>query len=449
MNITRENVDELNATLKVEVAKEDYFAKVDKQLKELQRKMSLPGFRPGHVPQGMVKKMYGKSVVLEEVNKTAYDSIEKYLKENNIEILGSPLPNVEKTKPIDLENESDYEFYFDLGIKPKVNIDFSKIEVQQYKIIIDENVISKQIERYSKTYSERTNPEISESNDVLSGEFVELNEEGSIKENGIKNITSVAINKINGESRNKFIGIKKGDIVKVKPSEAFENTTDLAYMLKIKKEEVENLKSDFQFTVNEIIRFVPAEVNQDLFNKVFGEGIVNTDEEFKTKVTEKLEESFEVDTAQKFMHDTIDELIEKTDLILPDVFLKRYIMESNEKVTQDIIEKEYEKYSRSLKWQIIESYIAKENNIEIKKEEIEDYIKKYIEKQWSYIKKEATPEETAKVVQSVMSDKKQVEKIYEELFDGKLKVFFKEKVKSEIKEISYDDYIKLLTEHLH
>ncbi|MDD5571063.1 MAG: trigger factor family protein, partial [Bacteroidales bacterium] len=187
MNITRENVDELNATLKVQVAKEDYVEKVDKQLKELQRKMSMPGFRPGHVPPGMVKKMYGKSVVLEEVNKAAYDSIQNYLKENNIDILGSPLPNAEKTKPIDLENAGDYEFYYDLGIKPKVNIDFSKIEVPHYKITIDENVIGKQIERYCKTYSERTNPETSGNDDVLSGEFAELNGDGNIKENGIKN----------------------------------------------------------------------------------------------------------------------------------------------------------------------------------------------------------------------------------------------------------------------
>ncbi|MDD5571465.1 MAG: hypothetical protein PHD97_09980 [Bacteroidales bacterium] len=276
-----------------------------------------------------------------------------------------------------------------------------------------------------------------------------MNGDGNIKENGIKNVTSVAINKIKEEAKSKFTGIKKGDVVKFKPAEAFENNVDVAYMLKIKKEEVENLKSDFQFTVNEVIRFVPAEVNQDLFNKVFGEGNVSTEEEFKTKVTEKLEESFAVDADQKFMHDTIDKLVENTNMKLPDEFLKRFILESNEKATKEAVEKEYVNYSRSLKWQIIENHIAKENNIEIKKEEIEEYIRKYIEQQWSYIKKEATPDETAKVVQSVMSDKKEVEKIYEKLFDDKFKAAIKEKIKSEAKEISYDDYIKLLTEHSH
>ena len=449
MNITRENIDELNAILKVEITKDDYQDKIDKQIKELQKKANVPGFRPGKVPTGMIVKMYGKGVMLDEINKVAYESIDTYIKENNIEILGSPIPNMEKTKPIDLENQSNFEFYYDFGIKPKVNIDLANITVDNYNIIIDEDAISKRIERYCKTYSERTNAEISEEEDVLIGEFNELDEAKEIKVGGINNKSSILVSKVNEKVRKNFLGVKVNDSVKFNIVEAFENSTDLAYMLGVKKEEVEKIKSDFKFTITEIARYKASEINQQLFDKIYGDGLVTTEEQFKEKVKENIADSYKIDTDQKFMHDAIDKIIETTTLNLPDEFLKKFIRANNENITDEILNAEYDKYARSLKWQIIEAELAKQNNVEVKKEDIEGYIKQYIQMQWMYMQKEATEDEIQKIISSVMSNQEEVEKIYTKLLDDKFLEIFKEKMKLDNKEIAYDDYVKLVNEHTH
>lgn len=446
MNITQENIDELNAVLRVKVVAEDYLPKVESALKEHQKKASIPGFRPGKVPTGMIKKMYGKSILVEAINKLLNDSLYNYLNENKIEVLGNPLPKVDSGIHIDWDNQKEFEFLYEMGLAPKFNVELSAKDKFIYKTVkVDDDLVNKYISDISKRYGKVENVDISGESDLLNGDFVELDANGEIVPGGIFKTSSLFLDRIKDEATKKALtGLKKEDKVILDAQKLADNAADIATMLGIEKAAAEKLTSKIQFTVKNISRLAGSEINQDLFNKIYGEGTVTSEEEFKSKIKEELASMFINDSERKFYNEVVEYLMNKINFNLPTEFLKRWIVAVNEKpVTPEQVETEFDEYSKGLKWSLIENKIIKDNSIQVTNEEVIDSTKQMILEQFGkYNPIPMEEEELNKTAQRVLSNKEEAKKIYEKLYGEKVMTLFKTKFTLENKEIAYDDFFK-------
>ncbi len=444
MNIIQENIDELNAVLKVKVVATDYLPKVETALKDYQKKASIPGFRPGKVPTGMIKKMYGKSIMVEEINKLLSDSLYKYLHENKIEVLGNPLPKADSV--IDWDNQQEFEFLYEMGLAPKFNVDLSPKDKFVYQTVkIDDELVNKYVTDIAKRYGKVENVEISGDADLLNGDFVELDANGEIVAGGIFKTGSLFLDRVKDEATKKaLIGLKNDDKVVLDASKLSENATDLAALLGIDKEKAEGLNCKLQFTVKGVSRLAAAEINQEFFNKIYGEGNVSTEEEFKAKIKDELANMFVNDSERKFYNDVVEHLMNKVNFKLPTEFLKRWIVTANEKpVTFEQVDSEFENYSKGLKWQLIENKIIKENNLEVTKDEVVDHTKELILQQFAQMGQGPMgDEELNQTAQRVLSNQEEAKKLYEKLYGQKVMELFKTKFTLENKEVAYDDFFK-------
>src|ERR1019366_4487819 len=446
MNITQENIDELNAVLKVKVVAEDYLPKVENALKEHQKKASIPGFRPGKVPTGMIKKMYGKSILVDAINKLLNDSLTNYLKENKIELLGNPLPKAGSEHSIDWDNQKEFEFLYEMGLAPKFNVELSAKDKFNYQTVkIDENLINKYVSDIAKRYGNVENVDLSAAEDLLNGDFVELDSTGEIKPGGIFKTSSIFLDRVKDEATKKsLIGLKKDDKVILDAEKLSDSPVDIASMLGIEKEAAEKLTSKIQFTVKNISRLNASELNQELFDKIYGVGTLTTEEEFKTKIKEELSTMFVNDSERKLYNDVVEHLMNKINFNLPTEFLKRWILAVNDKpVTPEQIETEFEGYSKGLKWQLIENKIIQDNNIEVTNQEVIEYIKQMIlEQMGKYNPTPMSEDDLNQTAQRVLSNKEEAKKLYEKLYGEKVMTLFKTKFTLENKELSYDDFFK-------
>lgn len=449
MNITKEETGDLTATVKVNIEENDYADKVKKVLKDYQKNAKMPGFRPGKVPFGIIKKMYGKAIIADEVNKLLSESLNNYLKDNEIEILGYPLANEDKTSKIDFENEKDFDFYFDIGLSPKPDLELSdKIKVDYYEIEVDDKILDKQIDSMLKSHGSHTHPDESEEGDSLKGKVEELDKEGNILPDGISNENSLSIDSIQLKTiRKKFTGIKKGDTVDFNPLKAIKNETETANLLGISKEELEKNNSEFRFTVEEITRNIPAELNEEIYNKIFPGKEIKTEEEFRETLSKELVKSFEGETEKKFMNDAMEELVEIADISLPKDFMVRWLLDQKDnKLSREEIENNFDEYAKSLKYQIIQNNIIKDENISVEEEDIRQFIKSYFNAQMPGSQETNEDDERLdSIVNSVMQNKDEVSKINDKLYDQKIKNVVKDKIKLNNKKISYDDFIELMT----
>lgn len=375
MNVSLTNVDSVNAILQINVTKEDYQEKLDNALKTFRKKANIPGFRPGTVPMGMVKKMYGKSILAEEVNKLVGENLYKYIQDNKLNVLGEPLPNEEKQQPIDFSLEGDYEFYFDVALAPEIKLSLTKKDkVKYYAIEVDEELVDKQIASYKANYGKYEKiEEGAKETDLIRGTISEL-EDGKVKEGGIfveAGIVMPSYMKDEAEQA-KFVGAKAGDVIVFNPGKAYNgNETEIASMLHIEKDAVETIAAEFQFAITEITRYQEAELDQDLFDKVFGAGNVTTEADFKAKVKETIAEQFAPDSDYKFLLDAKELLEKKTgDLQFPDAFLKRWLIASGEERTAESVDADYPKIIADLKFHLIKEQIAKDNDIKIENEDM-------------------------------------------------------------------------------
>jgi len=446
MDITQENIDELNAVLRVKVVAEDYLPKVESALKEHQKKASIPGFRPGKVPTGMIKKMYGKSILVEAINKLLNDSLYTYLNENKIEVLGNPLPKMDSGIQIDWDNQKEFEFLYEMGLAPKFNVELSAKDKFTYKTVkIDEELINKYISDISKRYGKVEDVDVSGEGDLLNGDFVELDENNEILPGGIFKTSSVFLDRVKDEStKNALIGLKKDDKVILDAQKLSDNPVDVATMLGIDKEAAEKLTSKVQFTVKNISRLAGSEINQGLFDKIYGEGTITSEEEFKTRIKEELSAMFVNDSERKFYNEVVEYLMNKINFDLPTEFLKRWIVAANEKpVTPEQVESEFDGYSKGLKWSLIENKIIKDNNIQVTNEEVIESTQKMILEQFG--KYDPTPmdaEALNSTTQRVLSNKEEAKKIYEKIYGDKVMALFKSKFTVENQELSYEDFFK-------
>ena len=453
MNITKENTGDLTALVKIEIAKEDYQEQVNKELKDYQRKAKIPGFRPGKVPFGMIKKMYGKAVIAEEINKIISESISKYIEENKINILGQPLPNIEKNTAFDFENETEFEFFFDLGLAPKIEIDVDdKIEVNYYDLKVEQDVIDNYVVESRKRMGETTNPEESEMGDVLEGEIIELDEEGNELEGGIKNKASIATDLIKLKTiQKKLTGLKKGDTAVFNPFKATKNASETAIILGIEKDEAEKNKSDFRFTVDEITRNVPAELDEKFYKSIYPQQDIKDEEQFRKQVEIDAKKSFDNESDKQFLNDSVKKLIEVADFSMPDDFMKRWIYESQrdekEIKSKEDISKEYDTFKESMKWQLLENEIQKKHDLRVTDEEIKSHVKEIYRK---FAPMEGIPTEEMEknldeLSNSILKNEKEAERIHTELSDKKILDFMKSKLKLNIKEVNNKEFIEIVT----
>ncbi|MDD4213519.1 MAG: trigger factor [Bacteroidales bacterium] len=462
MNITQEKTGDLTATIQIELQPADYQEKVDKQLKDYQRKANMPGFRPGKVPFGMIKKMYGKAVIYDVVNKEYSDGLYKFLDENKIEILAAPLPNEEKNKPVDLDTETNFAFYFDIALAPEFTVDISEsISVNQYTIGVTEETVDKYLNEMRKRYGEFEKAEIIEENDMISGEFAELDDKNEPEENGIKNTAFIYMEHIPDEKiKAQFLGLKKDDALVVDPKKLARSDYEAAYFIGKKKEELGEINSSFRFTITEISRNKPAELNEEFYKKIYPNETIASYEEMRQRIRRDAEESYKKETQRKLHNDITEAIIEKTSFDLPDAFLKRYLLEtkSDEKLTKDKIEADYDQHKKVVKWQLIENKIVKEHQLYVTTEETKEFIKDYFRKAHEHEhhhehahenehehEHKLDDAELDKIAENVMKNQEEMKRINDKLFEDKLFNFLTSKIKITNVDVTYEDFVKLLT----
>jgi len=450
MNITQEKVDALNAVVKININPEDYQPRVDKAIKENAKKAKLPGFRPGMVPAAHIKKMYGKSILVDEINNLLSDTLNKYIDEQKLEVLGQPLPKVDNEKEYNWDFNDNFEFNYELGLAPQFNIDFSsKDKVTQYVIKVDDETLASRIKNIRRSYGKMTNPDVSADDDVLYADLAQLSPDGSVFEGGISNTASVRLDQIKDEKIKKsLIGLKKGDVVTLDIQKAFDNEAPkVAGLLKIEEDEAAELKSKFQLTVKNVNRLEESDLNQEFFDKLFGEGTVTTEAEFTAKITEEIETMMVQDSERKLQDDIYKASVAKVDFNLPDEFLKRWLKATNEKLTDEELAGGYNDFATNLKWTLIENKIIKDNQIEIKYDEVFALAKVRLDQQFRMYSPQPIPDEQlGQYTVQYLQNKENANKIFEEV--KALKVFdhIKSVITLDKKDILYTDFSELVKE---
>ncbi|QSS96236.1 trigger factor [Psychroflexus sp. ALD_RP9] len=435
MNITLENKDALNAVVKVDIAKEDYSDIVEKVLNNYRKTANIPGFRKGKVPKGLVKKQYGQSVLVDEVNKLLQESLNNYLTEEKLDILGNPLP-----KPQDNFNweDDDYSFEFELGLAPEfeVNLD-NKKPITHYVITADDEMVDNQIKMIQKQYGKIVAQDEVKEGYTIEGTF--HNPEEEIEQNA-----SFTVDEIEGKNnKKKLIGAKTGEQVTLKSSKLFKDAATLASKLGIEEDKAKDLKVDLTLAINEVNEHVPAELNQELFDKYFGEGEVNSEEELKERIKADSEKTFAQQGDQQLLNDVTEYLVENTSFDLPAEFLQKWLKVQGEKeLTDEEAKEEYEKSEKGLKYQLIEGKIINQNDLQVQAEDLKAMTKERIKMQMAQFGQTDLPEEQLDdIANRVLSNQDEAKKIAEQAMSQKLLDFYKEKLNLKEEKLSYKAFI--------
>ncbi len=449
MNITRENIDNVNALLKVSIEKADYEKSVADQLKEYRQKASVPGFRPGRVPAGLIKRKFGTAILVDEVNKLLSQKLSGYLVEEKLNILGEPLPNEEQQKSINWDTDENFEFTFDIALAPEINISLDKRSKYKYfNIEVTDKMIDEQVEMAASQLGQNIPADIIEENSSVRGDFVQLNENGEEVENGIQpKGVLIAIDMIKDENTKKeLVGKKKDDSVVFDPVKAFEDRHEVGHMLNIKHEEADELNSEFRFTVTEILKFEKAEINEELFKKLYGEETeVKTIDDFRARIKEEIAANLKYSSDHKFALDARDTLLEKINPEMPEAFLKRWLLAINKELTEEQIDNEFENFVQDLKWQLIKDVIIKENELKVSQEEAQDFAIQMARAQYSQYGMYNVPDEQLESFAKVIMEKpEENERIYKKLFEDKVIAVVKDKVTVEETEISQEKFNEML-----
>ncbi|WP_299219701.1 trigger factor [uncultured Aquimarina sp.] len=436
MNISKEQLDDLNAVVTVDIAKEDYNDKVENILRDYRKNANIPGFRKGHVPMGLVKKQYGKAVLVDEVNKLLQDALNKYLTEEKLDVLGNPLPKEQDNFNWDTD---DYSFEFELGLAPKFEIKLNgKKAITHYKIVATDEMIDNQITTIQKQYGKLVPKESAEKDDLINGTFVN-------EEKEIENQATISLDKIKGKRNlDKFIGSKVGDVLTLKTKGLFSEDHDLVNALKINQDDAKGLDIEVTFTVSEINNQELGDLDQDLFDKLYGKDGVKSVTELKEKIKEDAARQFVQQSDQQLLNDVTESVLENTKFDLPAEFLQKWIQATGEQpLTEDQAKDEYEKSEKGLRFQLIEGKIINDNNLQVTFEELKEFAKDLIKGQMAQFG-QMSPEdkELEDIAARILSNQDEVKRISEQLMSQKLLAYYKENVKLKEKEVSFDDFVK-------
>ena len=452
MNITLKNIDPVNAILKIEIAKDDYASKVEKTLKDFRQKASIPGFRKGMAPMSLVKKMQGKSVLVDEVYKIVSEKLYEYIRENKLNVLGEALPSESEQKELDFDTQEDFEFAFDLGLSPEIAVKLTKKDkLPYYSIKVSDEMIDKQINSYKANYGTYSQVNDIEGKDMAKGLLVELNEDGSIKEGGIQNEDSVLMPFYmkDEEEKTKFMTAKLNSVITFNPYKAYEGAeSELASFLKIKKDQVKDYTGSFNFEIKEITRYQEAEINQELFDKVFEPGTVKTEEEFRAKISEMIALQLTPESDYKFILDARKLLQGKADNVqFPDTFLKRWLLTSDAERTPESIEEDYPKIIEDLKFHLIKEQIVKDNDIKVEAADVQEYARRATKSQFAQYGMANIPDDLLEnYAQEMMKKEETVRSLVDKAVEDKLIAVLKEKLTLDPKEVTVEEFQNLFQE---
>jgi trigger factor len=439
MNVTRENIDELNAQVRIDVAKADYEEKVEKKLKEYKKTASVKGFRPGHVPLPLIRKMYGTSVLVDEINTLVSESLHDFIHNENIDILGDPVPKNDEHS-FDPEKSDEFTFTFELGLAPVFEVNLAKKhKLTRYLIEPDAKMIADYVDNYARRNGEFVSAELSGEKDVLKGQITSA--DGSITNDE----ATLSVEIVKDETLKKeFIGKKEGDSITFDLRTAFPNDFEIAGLLKKQKEEVKEIGGSFTLSVREVSRFQPADNDQALWDKVYGEGTVSSASEFEARVTGEIKGYFSRETDYKLRTDARDTLLKKTEFDLPDEFLKKWLVRVNEKTTDEDIEKDYDHFRNDLRWQLIKNKIARDNEIKITDDEILEEAKLFTREQFTqYGLYYATDDQVTSFARDMIKKEDEARRIAEKVLDTKVLDVVIDSMKVDDKKVSAEEFNKL------
>ncbi len=452
MKITFDCPDKINGLMTMTVEPADYQEKVEKTLKDYRKKANVPGFRPGQVPMGMIKRQYGTAAKVDEVNRLISEKLYAYIQENKIQMLGEPLPNQEKQKPQDFEKEGDLEFVFDIAVAPEMKVELSnKDKLTYYDIKADDKLVEDQVQMYASQAGEFVKADVFSGNDTLTGDLRELDENGSTKEGGIVTESGMIMPAyIKAEDQRKlFDGAKAGDIITFNPKKAYpDNDAEVAALLKVKKEEVADLNADFSFQITEIRHFQPAEVNQALFDRVFGEGTVKDEKAFREKIAETIKPQLQQNSDYKFLMDVRAYVENKVgEVTFPEVLLKRVMMQNNKDKDADYVEKNFEGSIKELKWHLIKEQLVAANEVKVEDADIKLIAKDAIRQQFAQYGMSNVPEDVLdNYAEEQLKKRENVESFVDRAIDMKLMEKLKTVVKLTKKEVTLADFNQMMQE---
>lgn len=436
MNISKEQIDDLNAVVKVDIEKEDYQDKVNRILKDYRKTANIPGFRKGRVPMGLVKKQYGQAVLVDEVNKLLQENLQKYLTEEKLDVLGQPLPKEKQDFTWDQDN---YTFEFELGLAPDFDVKLDREEpITHYKIVPGDEMIDTQIETMRKQYGKMVPQDKVEQDLMVRGEFKN-------EANDIEHETTLTINDPKEEAKSKaLMGKKVGDTVSLKIDDVADNADKMVAQFGISKEQAENLDlKEIEFEIKEINKQEMAELNQELFDKLFGEGKVSSEKEMRENIAEDAKKQFEQQADQQLLNDVTETLIDETEFDLPKEFLQKWIQVNGEKeLDAEEAKEEYEKSEKGLRFQLIESKLIKDNELQVEMEEVKAMTKERVQMQMAQFGQQLGDEEIDGIVDRVLSNQEEAQKISEQVMNKKLLDFYKNNATLQEKEITYENFVK-------
>ena len=452
MKISFENPDKINGLLTLVVEEEDYKNDVEKTLKDYRKKANVPGFRPGQAPMGMIKRQFGASVKMEAINKLVGQQIYKYVQDNNIQMLGEPLPS-EKQEPVDIEKDSPYTFMFDIAVAPEFKVALSgRDKVDYYNITVDDKILDQQVDMYASRSGSYEKAEVYQENDMLKGDLRELDENGNTKEGGITVEAAVMMPsyiKVE-EQKNLFNDAKVGDIITFNPKKAYpDNDTEVAQLLKIERDSVKDLESEFSYQITEIQRFKKHEVNEELFKLALGEATDVKDEAaFRAKIAEGLQAQLVGDSDYKFLLDVRAHCEKKVGkLEFPDALLKRIMLANNKDKGEDFVEKNYEESLKELTWHLIKEQLIKAQDIKINDEDVKETAKEAARAQFAQYGMTNIPEEYVEnYANEILKKGNSTDALVDRSIDRKLATTLKTVVKLNEKEISVEDFNKMMQE---
>ena len=450
MNVSMQNVDKVSALLTVNIEKADYQERVEKVLKKYRQQVNMPGFRKGMVPMSLIKKQFGKSAMAEEVDKLMQDAVNNYIRENKVNMLGMPLPNEEKMQTIDFDVQENFEFVFDIALAPEFKAEVSEQDaIDFYTITVSDEMVNSQVDMYAQRAAKYEKVEDYQDRDMLKGLLAELDENGNTKEGGIQVEGAVMMPSYmkNDEQKAIFATAKVNDVLVFNPNAAFEgNEAELSSLLKIKREEVAEMKSNFSFQIEEITRAVPAALTQELFDQVFGEGAVSSEEEFRGKIKEGIAAQFLADSNYKFLLDARTYLMNKVGkLEFPDALLKKIMLMNNEDKGESFVEENYEKSLEELTWHLIKEQLVEAFEIKVEQADVLEMAKENTRMQFAQYGMMSIPEEMLEnYAKEMLKKKENVEGLVNRAVETKLAAALKGKVALNNKEVSMEEFNNLL-----
>ncbi len=448
MQVTKENKDDLQAMIRIKVEKSDYEQQITDKLKDYKKKANMPGFRPGMVPMGMIRRMYYKPVLLEEINRLVSESLTKFIEDEELNILGEPMANEEEQKKIDFDTQENFEFVFDIGLAPEIEVNISeKDKLPYYVIDTDKDLIDKHVDSYASQFGEMISGEEVQEEDVIKGNLSQLSPEGEIIDEGISvENASLSMRVIKDEEiKKQLTGSKIGEVLQIDLEKAFPSEAELAQLLGIEKENIEPGSMHFQLTIEEINRWKKAEINQELYDKAFGEGEITSEEEFRNRLKEEIEKAYAQNSDYKLFLDIKEKMIGKVKTELPEDFIRRWLLKSNEgKMTEEDLEKDFSKIKDDLKWQLIQDALIKKFELKVEPGEVEELAKQQVQMQFRQYGMGNVPEEHLNNYAGEMLKKDQERRrLYEQKFQEKITGLVKETVKLEEKKLKEEEFAKL------